>query len=796
MSIDRSILKLRQRLQLETKTGYLGNGSGEVHDRRYPGRYYVRFAQAGGGYTAPVSITANPNANLPTTDGLPVDVGYDASGQMIIVRANVPGMTESGYNVLQLNPLDQQAEKLINQTQITTFYTARHADLNNKPFYAVVFPGFLYINTTVTYFTGAEINLASLQPSSGDHCFAVVFIKNDATLEAFASTAINVSDPLATVDIQEAIDASTSGSQPLWAFEITGDDTALTVDPAHQVDLRAFVGGGVLGSGGGTVKSVALSASPAGVFDVSGSPITSSGTLALSLDSQAANTVLAGPTSGGAATPGFRALVAGDIPDLTQYLILAGRSGGQTAYGGTGASETLNLNSTAHATKGKTTIGVNIVTVDEVNGRVGFGPARTSPGQMVEIEDARTDPSATYVALNVFATGTYTDNNANSPIAMQFTSRFSVASGKTLTAFVFGAIGAVRIDTAHAGSATGTLEGLVGRIQVNTSAAGTVTLAKALVGELHGVAASTTSITTLQLISGSFLGSSVSVGTLIGLALPNMTMGSVANYAIQTNAGLVVFNEGGDANSDVRIEGDTDANLVFTDASVDSVGIGTATPTAYLHVKAATTAAASLRLAAGTAPTSPNAGDVWNDSTQKALQAYLAGIKQSMSGVLFTQTASQTVANTVTETTLFTTGIGSVTLPANFFAIGKDIRIRAKGYFSTTGNPNITFKAKYGSTALVDSGAFTAGAGVANHLWFVDVVITCRTTGGTGTVFSQGMGKLFSAHTTVAEFDMETAAAVTIDTTASTAIDLTVTWGTADAGNTITCTNVSVEVLN
>jgi hypothetical protein len=75
---------------------------------------------------------------------------------------------------------------------------------------------------------------------------------------------------------------------------------------------------GVTGSGGGgsgTVTSVALSA-PA-QFSVTGSPVTTSGTLALAWASQTANTVLAGPTSGGSAAPTFRALVAADIPSLS-----------------------------------------------------------------------------------------------------------------------------------------------------------------------------------------------------------------------------------------------------------------------------------------------------------------------------------------------------------------------------------------------------------------------------------------------------------------------------------------------
>lgn len=71
-------------------------------------------------------------------------------------------------------------------------------------------------------------------------------------------------------------------------------------------------------AGTGTVTSVALAA-PA-EFTVSGSPVTTSGTLTLSKATQAANTVYAGPTSGGSAQPTFRSLVAADLPagTLTQ----------------------------------------------------------------------------------------------------------------------------------------------------------------------------------------------------------------------------------------------------------------------------------------------------------------------------------------------------------------------------------------------------------------------------------------------------------------------------------------------
>jgi hypothetical protein len=49
-------------------------------------------------------------------------------------------------------------------------------------------------------------------------------------------------------------------------------------------------------------------------FSVAGSPVTVSGTLAVTKANQSANRVYAGPSSGGAAAPTFRALVSADLP--------------------------------------------------------------------------------------------------------------------------------------------------------------------------------------------------------------------------------------------------------------------------------------------------------------------------------------------------------------------------------------------------------------------------------------------------------------------------------------------------
>lgn len=66
------------------------------------------------------------------------------------------------------------------------------------------------------------------------------------------------------------------------------------------------------GGGSGTVTSVELSL-PA-MFSVSGTPVTTNGTLAATLATQAANAFFVGPSSGGAASPTFRALATNDLP--------------------------------------------------------------------------------------------------------------------------------------------------------------------------------------------------------------------------------------------------------------------------------------------------------------------------------------------------------------------------------------------------------------------------------------------------------------------------------------------------
>jgi len=159
------------------------------------------------------------------------------------------------------------------------------------------------------------------------------------------------------------------GSSATATTPTTGDNTT-------KVATTAFVQSALSGSGLGTVTSVALTAPS--FISVSGSPITSAGTIALSLASQTANQVFAAP-NGSNGTPTFRSLVAADIPSLTSTYL--GLTAGGTVSGNTTFTGTVGLGSGATATT--PTLGDNttkVATTAYVQGQGFLSSAVTSVG--------------------------------------------------------------------------------------------------------------------------------------------------------------------------------------------------------------------------------------------------------------------------------------------------------------------------------------------------------------------------------------------------------------------------------
>jgi len=245
MSLETAEREARRVLNLDLIPARLGNGTGTVYDLANPGNYFLRKLEANGNLSQPFSLPINPLASIPPHDGLPVSIGYDLRGIQCIYSADNVSMQSANVSPLILNPLDTAVYGKTSQTNLATLYYQRHADTTNFPFTIVVFKAPVIINGIADFFAGAGIDVSSFVPSTGLHCYVSVFLRTDMTLEAFASTPTNLLDPLTVaVDVQECIDQSSTDSVIICAYEVRGGDTALSPNPARNVDMRQIVNTG------------------------------------------------------------------------------------------------------------------------------------------------------------------------------------------------------------------------------------------------------------------------------------------------------------------------------------------------------------------------------------------------------------------------------------------------------------------------------------------------------------------------------------------------------------------------
>jgi hypothetical protein len=187
--------------------------------------------------------------------------------------------------------------------------------------------------------------------------------------------------------------------------------------------------------------------------------------------------------------------------------------------------------------------------------------------------------------------------------------------------------------------------------------------------------------------------------------------------------------------------------------------------------------------------------DIW-DSAQQSYRYDIGGINEWLNATIFTQTASQTVANTVAETTLLGTGQGTLSLPASFFVVGKTLKGRVQGFIGDDAiPPTIRIQVKLNAVTILDTTATTLLSITGTRRFELDFELTNRTTGVSGTIFSQGLFKYFRDNTTEEKICLLNTATNTVDTTISQLLSVTVIWGTANANNTITSTNFNLTKL-
>jgi hypothetical protein len=139
----------------------------------------------------------------------------------------------------------------------------------------------------------------------------------------------------ATVDISQMVAISTVGGNLIYYPRSVGNSGTVT--------SIAFVGDGVVDS-----------ATPS-------APVTTSGNITATLLTQSANTVLAGPTTGSAATPTFRALVTADLPPTVNIWNQLQSATGNLTLANTSFTSTFNQTTPAIWTWANITAATNSV---------------------------------------------------------------------------------------------------------------------------------------------------------------------------------------------------------------------------------------------------------------------------------------------------------------------------------------------------------------------------------------------------------------------------------------------------
>ena len=310
----------------------------------------------------------------------------------------------------------------------------------------------------------------------------------------------------------------------------------------------------------GSVTSVGLAFdTPAGnVFGVSNSPITSTGNITLTLDTQSPNYIFAGPASGGSsAAPAFRALVAADIPslssvyqpldgDLTAIAALAGTSGLLRKT----AADTYTLDANTYLTTGTASSTYATINNPVFTGTVTVPTSIVFEGATDDTAETTltvTDPTAdrtitlpdasgTVALLGTIALGTDTTGNYVSQVSQGTGITVSHTQGEGSTATITNAGVLSLTGTANEVSVSASTGAITVGLPTNVVIAGDLKVS----GDLDIVGAiNSFSTTTINVEDNKFLLNSNVTGS------PSLNAGIEVERGDSTNASLI-WNETSD----------------------------------------------------------------------------------------------------------------------------------------------------------------------------------------------------------------------------------------------------------
>lgn len=160
---------------------------------------------------------------------------------------------------------------------------------------------------------------------------------------------------------------------------------------------------------------------------------------------------------------------------------------------------------------------------------------------------------------------------------------------------------------------------------------------------------------------------------------------------------------------------------------------------------------------------------------------------------IFTQTENKTITNTTQETSIFGSGVGSLTLPINFFTEGKSLSFTALGIVSALNGTESTIKVKIGGVELISSTSSYPSAAT-NVAFKIDLHLTYRN----GNLIGQGNTTFFAGQEfgTSTSRPLQMLAPVAITNAQENLIDITYKWTTASASNSLIFTNAIINSIN
>jgi hypothetical protein len=164
---------------------------------------------------------------------------------------------------------------------------------------------------------------------------------------------------------------------------------------------------------------------------------------------------------------------------------------------------------------------------------------------------------------------------------------------------------------------------------------------------------------------------------------------------------------------------------------------------------------------------------------------------------LFAQTANSVpITATTIESSLVNGGVGTMSVPANGFAVGDSFHAALSGVMDAANNQTIRIRVKAGSVVLLDSGVQSLSNAIIDDIWTLNIDFTIRQIGAAGVASIASFGRFTYSKTSNASiegFGMNTINSTTFDTTVSNTLDITVQWGSNNAENSI---YTDVFVLN